>query len=126
MDTLLEECEDYDIDKDVEVVEENSPGGDYGVSLASRVYRRYETLSLKKAAEEREEQAKRNLWREIAFRKFPPLLPGETILVGEIRERFRGLKKAGYDIKLGYSRLNKKASFGYFRKIRKDISSLFR
>ncbi len=118
MNKLLEECVDYDFDEDIQ-----ESGGAYGGVLAERVYQRYGRFDTKKIIEE---QAQLDVWKKIAFRKFPPLLPGETILVREIKARLSELKKAGYDVKSGYSKLRKKDTWDYFREIKRDISSHFR
>ena len=110
MDTLLEICESYHPD--------NDPTGDQGINLADRVYRKYGTFKIKDIIQRQQNWEK---WEAIAFRRFPLLLSGETILVREIRERLTQLKKAGYDIESGYSRLRKKETWAYFRRIKKDI-----
>ena len=115
MNELLEECESYNPDED--------QSGTIGMRLAERVYRRYGRFDTKKIMEE---QAQWDVWKKIAFRKFPPLLPRETILVREIKARLNELKKEGYDVKTGYSKLRKKDAWDYFREIRKDISFHFR
>ena len=110
MDTLLEICESYHSD--------NDPTGSQGISLADRVYRKYGTFKIKDIIERQRNWEK---WGTIAFRRFPLLLSGETILVREIRERLTELKKTGYDIESGYSRLKKKEAWAYFKRIKKDI-----
>ena len=110
MDELLQECESYDIENDSEA---------YGRSLADRCFQTYGTFKIKDIIERQRNWEK---WKAIAFREFPVLLPGETILVREIRERFAELKKTGYNIKSGYSRLKKKEAWAYFRKIKGEIN----
>ncbi len=107
MDTLLEQCEKYNADED--------PSGAIGRALEERFYQRtgsFHTLDTEQL----------ELWKEIAFRKFPPLLGGETILVREFKQRFSELRKAGYDIK-PYSKLTKKEARNYLREIKRDITS---
>ena len=111
MDRLLEKYENYDIENDSEA---------YGRSLAERCLKKYGTFNIEGIIKE---QRNREKWKAIAFRKFPPLLPGETILVREIKERLTELKKAGYNIKSGYSRLKKKEAKAYFKGIKRNISS---
>ena len=110
MDKLKEEYENYNPDEDTT--------GAMGMKIADRIYQKYGRFNIKN-------QEKKNLWKKIAFRKFPPLLSGETILSRELKERFRELKEAGYEIKKSYSNFNKNESWEYLKKIRKDISSLF-
>ena len=111
MDKLLEECENYDIENDSEA---------YGRSLAERCFQTYGTFKIKDIIEEQKNWEK---WRTIAFKKFPVLLPRETILVKEIKERLTELKRAGYNIKPGYSQLKKEEEWSYFKEIKKEISS---
>jgi hypothetical protein len=111
MDSLVEQCRNYPVvDKD--------PSGAIGMSLAQRVYQKTGGFDVS-GLSEKNNQCK--IWKEIVFRKFPPLLSGETILVSEFKQRFKELKEAGYDIK-PYSRLTKREARDYFRKIRRDFS----
>ncbi len=110
MDKLLEQCESYESD--------NDPAGNQGRSLADRVYRKYGTFKIKDIIERQRNWEK---WEAIAFRRFPLLLSGETILVREIKQRLTELKKTGYDIESSYSRLKKKEAWAYFKSIKKNI-----
>jgi hypothetical protein len=111
MDKLLEQCESYHV--------ENDPTGDQGRSLADRCFQTYGTFNIKDIIERQQSWEK---WRAIAFRRFSLLLSGETILVREIRERLTELKKSGYDIQSGYSRLKKKEAWAYLRRIQRKLS----
>lgn len=110
MDNLLLDCKEYDPDKDF--------SGAVGMDLAQRVYQKTGGFDVK----DLEEIERFKMLEKIAFRKFPPLLPGETILVRELKQRFKELKKAGYDIE-PYSRLTKEESWNYLAKIKRDIAS---
>jgi len=117
MDRLLERYMDFVNQNEEDRVEP------IGRDIVNRIIEKYDTTNIKPIIKK---QTQWNIWREIALRRFPPLLLGETILVKEIKERLGELKKAGYNINSGYSKLRKKDVWDYFRKIRKDISFHFR
>ena len=119
MDGLLELVKMYDLEEDIAPSEiRNKVAGSDGMGLANRCFQTYGTFNIKGIIERQRNWEK---WETIAFRRFPSLLPGETILAREVRQRLTGLKKAGYDIQSGYSRLKKKEAWAYFRGIKKDI-----
>ena len=114
MDKLLEDHQNYDAEKD--------PSGAYGRSLVDSVFQKYGRYDVNNIIKEEKEKEQWKEWREIAFRRFPPLLPGDTILVRELKARFKELREAGYDVK-SYSKLTKSESWDYFREIKKNINS---
>jgi hypothetical protein len=110
MDNLLKAYKSYDIENDSDA---------YGRSLVDRVYRKYGTFEIEEIIEQQKNLDK---WKAIAFKKFPPLLPREIILVTEVKERLKKLKQAGYEIKPKYHQLKKKEIWAYFREIKKNIT----
>ena len=56
----------------------------------------------------------------IALRRFPELLPGESISIREIKNRLKEIREAGYPVK-GYNKLSKNQAWGYLQRIKADI-----
>ncbi len=113
MDRLLERYVDFinqDEEDRIEAV---------GRNIVNRIIEKYGTTNIGPII-----KAQKNvgLWKEIAFRRFAPLLVGESITLREIRERLGELKKANYPVESGYSELKKKDAWNYLKQIRKDIT----
>lgn len=58
----------------------------------------------------------------VALRRFPELLPGESIMGRELSRRLSEIRKTGYDVP-AYSRLNKEEKWELLRNIRKELGS---
>ena len=104
-------------------IERTRIAGLEGMNLVDRAFERYGRFNLNDVSEEEKNKSKWREWGNIAFRRFPELLPGETILVREVRERIGELKSAGYDVKPGHNRLRKSEAWNCLKQIRGEIRS---